>query len=91
MKETAFLLPPLTRSAVRRAIDRLSVLPALLAGYRGSAPADRDALEALLLHIGDIAPSLARIVGEVEMNPVIVKPKGLGVCAVDALVRPVAP
>lgn len=75
-------LLPVTREGVIRALSGLK-LQKLLDGYRGAPPADIealcDAVEALaafyLDHRGRIA--------DLEINPLIVRPKGQGVCAVD--------
>jgi acyl-CoA synthetase (NDP forming) len=58
----------------------------LLQGYRGSAPADVEALERLLLALGALAEAAPRI-AEVDLNPVIVHQEGAGVSLIDARVR----
>ena len=59
----------------------------LLFGYRGSPPANVEALEDLLLRVGRMAAEIPEIV-ELDLNPVIVSQEGA--VAVDAKLR-VAP
>jgi acetate---CoA ligase (ADP-forming) len=58
----------------------------LLTGYRGSAEADIAAIEDLLLRLGALAEAVPQI-AEVDLNPVIVHPKGEGMTLIDARVR----
>jgi acetate---CoA ligase (ADP-forming) len=55
---------------------------ALLQGFRGAPPSDIAALSALIAKVSLIADALP----EIELNPVIVHPKGLGVTVADALI-----
>lgn len=57
---------------------------ALLEGYRGGVRVDRDALIGLILRLGELAEVADDRLLELDLNPVIVTPKG--VVAVDALV-----
>lgn len=58
----------------------------LLRGYRGAPEADIPALEDLLLRLSALAEAVPRI-AEVDLNPVIVHPKGRGITLIDARVR----
>ncbi len=58
----------------------------LLSGYRGAPEADIDAVEQLLLRLSALAEAIPRI-AEVDLNPVIVHPKGEGVTLIDARIR----
>jgi acetyl coenzyme A synthetase (ADP forming)-like protein len=58
----------------------------LLKGYRGSPEADIEAVERLLLQLGALAEAAPQI-AEVDLNPVIVHPKGEGLTMIDARVR----
>jgi acetyl coenzyme A synthetase (ADP forming)-like protein len=58
----------------------------LLEGYRGSLPADIPAVEKLLLQLGALAEAVPQI-AEVDLNPVIVHPAGVGITLIDARVR----
>jgi hypothetical protein len=59
----------------------------LLAGYRGKPPGDVAALTDAILGVARYAAAHADSLLEIDVNPVIVRPTGLGVVAVDALVR----
>lgn len=59
---------------------------ALLAGVRGSAPLDLEALARALVRLGDLAWQLRDRLEEMDVNPLFVLPAGHGVMAADALV-----
>jgi acetate---CoA ligase (ADP-forming) len=84
LKDVTSLLPPFTPAAVARALDRLKVA-ALLKGFRGKPAGDVPALVRTILAVTEYARSeLDRLV-ELDVNPVIVRPRGA--VAVDALIR----
>lgn len=58
----------------------------MLQGYRGSAEADIPALEDLLLRLGALAEAVPQI-AEIDLNPVIVHPRGEGLTMIDARIR----
>ena len=86
LSDTAVLLPPFTCDAIQRALARLKVAR-LLAGYRGRAPGDVPALVQTALACARYAQQNLDSLLELDLNPVIVRPAGLGAVAVDALVR----
>ena len=55
-----------------------------LDGVRGGAPADQDALVAVIARIGDLALALADDLTSLEVNPLLVK--GARIEALDAVV-----
>ena len=57
----------------------------LLNGFRGAPEADVDALVDVLLSVSRMAEQLAHRKPELDINPLVVLPKGQGVKAVDAL------
>lgn len=59
----------------------------LLDGLRGSPPADRAAVVTLLTRLSRLAHDLEDEILELDVNPVIVGPRGSGAVAADALVR----
>ncbi len=73
-------------SAVREALSRLKVSK-VLDGFRGSPPADVDALVQAAVSFGDAFVASGPQLGEFEINPLIVGARGAGVTAVDALVK----
>ncbi|HEX4268662.1 MAG TPA: acetate--CoA ligase family protein [Steroidobacteraceae bacterium] len=86
LQDTATLLPPFTAVSVQAALGRLGIAR-LLAGYRGRPPGDLPALVSAVLACARYAEDNVDRLLELDLNPVIVRPAGLGVVAVDALVR----
>jgi acyl-CoA synthetase (NDP forming) len=84
-QDLAYLALPCDAGQIRGAISRLR-LARLLEGFRGSPPAD---LEALVSAVEAVA-ALAAASGfsEIELNPLIVRPRGQGAIAVDWILRP---
>lgn len=83
-RDVAYLKLPVVAEQVVAALSRLK-LGILLRGFRGSAPADIEALALAAERIGDLflaTPDLQ----EFELNPLMVGSRGQGVRAVDALV-----
>jgi acetate---CoA ligase (ADP-forming) len=87
LADISFLVPPFDERAVRAALRRTEALDVLLRGFRGKPEADRDALVNFLIKFGTLSQSLSDVADEIEMNPVMVMPKGEGAYIVDALVR----
>ena len=58
----------------------------LLAGFRGEAPRDIDALADLLVQVGDYACKNIDSLKEMDINPLFVYEKGKGVAPADALI-----
>ena len=56
-------------------------------GARGRPPGDIDALATLLVRLGDFAVANAGRFRSLDLNPIIVKPAGQGVVAVDLAVE----
>ena len=86
LADSVSLFPPWTRAAVSAGLARLTAAK-LLAGYRGKPPGDVAALTDAILGVARYAAAHADSLLEIDVNPVIVRPTGLGVVAVDALVR----
>lgn len=85
MRDVCFRLAPLTDRSVGELVRGIRAFP-LLAGYRGAPVADVDALEALLVRIGELAAGCPEI-AELDLNPVKVLPAGRGAVAIDARIR----
>jgi acetyl-CoA synthetase len=86
LADSVTLLPPWTRDSISAGLDRLRAAP-LLKGYRGKPVGDIAALVDSILGVARYASAnLAELV-EIDVNPVIVRPVGLGVVAVDTLIR----
>lgn len=74
----------LTPAAVVAELNQLRLAP-LLNGFRGSAPLDIDALAELVCNLG-AAIAATPAIREIDLNPVILYPRGTGVAALDALI-----
>ena len=86
LRDSTSLLPPFTAEAVRAAIGRLRVTK-LLAGFRGKPAGDVEALVSAVLAVARYALDNVESLAELDVNPIIVRPSGLGVVAVDVLIR----
>ena len=86
LSDTVSLLPPWTEASIRTGLTRLKVAK-LLHGYRGRPPGDVDALVQTILAVGRYASATVATLVEIDVNPVIVRPAGCGVVAVDTLIR----
>jgi len=86
LRDSVTLLPPFTATGVTAALGRLQVAP-LLAGFRGRPAADVPALVDTALGCTRYAHDNLERLAELDLNPVIVRPSGLGAVAVDALIR----
>ncbi|WP_369061833.1 acetate--CoA ligase family protein [Caulobacter sp. 73W] len=83
LQDVKLLGADLTRQAIVEAILGLKQAP-LLTGFRGSAPLDVDAVAAMVEIVGQALLSTPQI-REIDLNPVVVYPKGQGAVALDAL------
>ena len=81
--DVQFALPPFDAAHARRCVDRLQLRP-LLDGVRGKAPADIEAFCRMAAQFSEMAAALGDVLGEADVNPVIVQKRGA--VAVDALV-----
>lgn len=87
MKDVVFRIAPVTKSA---ALDMIAEIKgyAVLTGARGAAHADIDALADAIVRLSALAIDLKDHVAELDINPLFVFPKGQGVKAGDALIKP---
>ena len=86
LSDSTSLLPPFTRPAVTTALGRLTV-SRLLGGFRGKRAGDVPALVDAILAVTRYAEANLDVLSELDVNPIIVRPLGAGVVAVDALIR----
>src|SRR3546814_18740760 len=75
---------PISRDDVVRALDG-SPLGALIAGFRGAEPLDRDAFAQLVVDAARAVTSLGDRFEELALNPVKILPEGPGAWPLDAL------
>jgi acetyltransferase len=82
MKDVSFGLPPLTDQDAYRMIRAIRTYP-ILAGVRGEAPRDIDALAEAILRFSQLVLDFDQI-EEVDLNPIEALEKGKGYRVVDA-------
>jgi acyl-CoA synthetase (NDP forming) len=85
-RDRSLQLAPIDLGEAQAMIGEVASLKAL-AGYRGRPAGDLGALAHVLVALSRLAVHDGPAVAEAEINPLIVRPKGEGVVAVDALVR----
>lgn len=82
-QDVRLLAPDLPKDAIIRELNLLKGAK-LLNGFRGSEPVDLDAVADIITTIGRLMMGEPRV-KEIDLNPVIVYPKGKGAVALDAL------
>ena len=86
LNDSATLLLPITREAASTAVLSLTG-SALLQGFRGRPEGDFEAVVDAIMAVADFAMDHWDSVTELDINPLMVRPKGKGAIAADALVR----
>jgi acetate---CoA ligase (ADP-forming) len=86
-QDVAFRLAPFGEAQAHAMIDEVKGR-VLLRGLRGQAPADENALAAALAALSAFAAKYADTVESIDINPLVVLPRGQGVRALDALIVP---
>lgn len=84
LRDTAVRVPPFGEDQARSMLDELRGR-ALLDGVRGRPPADLDALVEVILRVQRMALELDTELSELDINPLMVLPRGQGAVALDAL------
>ena len=87
LKDVAVQTAPITLPEAEAMIRGLKLFP-ILDGARGQPKGDIAAAAQALVRLSDFACRHAGDVGEVDLNPVLVRPAGQGVVALDALIVP---
>lgn len=82
--DVALRLCPITRPEALEMINQVKG-SRLLHGFRGTPPADIDALAAALVSVSQLAVNLEGSLAELDINPLMVLPAGQGIKAADAL------
>ncbi|HYV59355.1 MAG TPA: acetate--CoA ligase family protein [Acidimicrobiia bacterium] len=83
LRDVSFRVPPFDRDEAARMVRELQGFP-LLQGARGQKRADLGALVDVIMNVQRLAMDLAGDVRELDINPLIVRPRGA--VALDALV-----
>ncbi len=85
LKDIAHGIAPLTHDDARRMVDSLAGRK-LLDGVRGAPACDVDALCDAIVRLAWLAQDFSADIAELDINPIIVLPRGQGVQIVDALI-----
>jgi acyl-CoA synthetase (NDP forming) len=85
LRDARYGLAPFGPATARRLLDGLAMRP-LLDGIRGAPPSNIDAAAEAIARFSVLAADLADVIGECDVNPLIVGPSGA--VAVDALIIP---
>jgi acyl-CoA synthetase (NDP forming) len=83
LRDVTFRVPPFGKDEARRMVAELKGYP-LLTGARGRPPADLRALVDVIMRVQRLAVDLSQDVVELDINPLVLRPKGA--VALDALV-----
>jgi acyl-CoA synthetase (NDP forming) len=86
LQDCAIVPLPATAQELRQALCGLRGYP-LVQGYRGRPAADLEAAVDCALRLQQLAADHGERLVEVDINPLILRPAGLGALAVDALMR----
>lgn len=89
LRDVTFRLAPFGVAEAHRMIGEVRGA-ALLDGVRGRPAGDRDALALALSRLSVFAAAQAKRFTSIEINPLLVRPRGRGVAALDALIVPAA-
>ena len=86
-EDVAFRVPPFTRAQARAMVEETRGVK-LLHGPRGRPAGDLDALVDVIMKLQRLALEVGDDLAELDVNPLMVLPRGRGVVAVDALAIP---
>src|SRR3990172_457065 len=81
LKDVSFRVAPISRRDAGEMVREIRAWP-LLAAYRGSEPADEEAIVEALLRVSRLSCDFPEI-QELDINPLLVLPKGKGIRAID--------
>lgn len=85
LRDTTFRIAPFDLETAKEMISELKAWP-IFTGVRGQEPRDVDALAEVLKTVSEFAWLLRDQIGEMDINPLLVRPAGFGVVAADALI-----
>ncbi|WP_334143769.1 acetate--CoA ligase family protein [Rhabdothermincola sp.] len=86
-EDVTFRVPPFDKDEARRMVQEIKGYK-LLQGTRGRKPSDVRALVDVIMKVQRLALDHAGTLAELDINPLVVRPKGQGVVALDALAIP---
>jgi acyl-CoA synthetase (NDP forming) len=86
LRDFVVLLHPFSEADVLAKLRTLRIAP-VLAGVRGDAPTDLDAVARTAVALGALAAAHPRAIASIDLNPLIVGAAGQGGWAVDAVIE----
>lgn len=84
-KDVSFRVPPISLRDAREMIEEIKGSK-LLNGYRGMEKMDIEAIASTLVSVAGLSLDLGEKIRELDINPLIVYPRGMGIRVVDALI-----
>lgn len=84
-KDVSFRIQPISLPDAREMIEEIKGSK-LLDGYRGMEQMDCEAIASTLMSVASLSLDLGEEIQELDINPLIVYPKGKGIKVVDALI-----
>jgi len=87
LKDVTYRVAPCDAATARQMLEELQGY-AVLNGARGKPMADIDALVSAIVAASNLVWDLRDQIKEMDINPLLVRPKGKGVLAADALIVP---
>jgi len=87
LRDVVTSLAPVSVEQAKALMRQLRAWP-LLSGYRGAPLADTDALARAVSAVSYLAIAHQEAIGEIEVNPLVVRSQGKGVVALDAVIKP---
>ena len=85
LKDVSYRIAPFTREEGLQMLEELKGYK-ILTGVRGEEPSDIESLVDMLVKMGQFAFEFEDKISELDINPVMVMPKGKGVKIADALI-----
>jgi len=85
LRDVTYRLAPFGMAEARAMIGELRASP-VFGGVRGRPACDTEALAAALVAVSNLAWQMRERLAELDVNPLLVRPRGSGVVAADALV-----
>jgi acyl-CoA synthetase (NDP forming) len=85
LQDTSLMMLPFSRADAAAALKN-RIAATLMEGFRGKPKGDKSALLDLIMAVQNFALAHENTLNELDINPVLVRPDGYGVVAVDALI-----
>ncbi len=83
LKDTVTIVLPVSVKTIARSIERLKLFP-LLNGWRGKSKCDLNTAVSTIQKLAEFVQGNENVI-ELEINPLLIRPQGMGVVVVDAV------